>query len=268
MVDKYKNEILNRVIHKSNYEISDYSNKSGLSLKNIVVCFYNGIHWNVIDMNVMLSYPILYFDFYSLKYEKYFTNSLLVCPLTLRSIIYKGHIKIVDIINDNLKLKNLDTGDEFMMDSPFTGSHDKDGKEKSIKSQIKRYQVIISNLRDIFSMTSDPKYINVNNKIDKILGNKYYCNKVDIDNNNINTLYHPKTLSYIIQYHENNKYNYLVIPPSNINSEKKSGYKYKKSDFLNFFKENEEKHKELKAYIYPILWFYIPKLYDNVTIIK
>lgn len=264
----YKYEIMNRIVQKTDYDISDYSEKSNLSLKDIVICFFNGIHWNVINLEIMLSYPILYFDFYSLKYDRYFTNSLLVCPITLRSVIYKGRIEIIDIIDDNLKIKNLDTNDEFMMDYPFTGFYDKEGKEKAIKSQIKRFQVVISNLRDIFSMTSDPKYIDTDLKTNMIFDQKYYHNKYDIHDKEISTLYHPKTLSYMIQYYDDNKYNYIVIPPTKININDKTGYQYNKSNFLKHFKENEQKYKELKAYIYPIFWFYVSRLYNNVNIIK
>lgn len=269
-MDSYKKDITSKIIKCDDYKMSEYTDKAGLSLRDQIICFFNGINWVVVKIDVMLSYPILYFSFWSLKYKKYFINSLLVCPITLRTIIYKGKIEIIDIIKNNLKLRNLDTKDEFMMDQPFTGLTDKDGKEKEIKSQIKRYKVMISTLRDLYSIIGDPKYINTQLPINSIIPKRYYEDNKDIDENKIQTSYHPKTLAYIVQYYSFSAqhYKHIVIPPSNLNPKFKAGYEFKKEEFFKFFKEKEEIYKKNNVYIYPILWFQIPKIYDDFNIYK
>lgn len=234
-----------------------------------VVCFYDGKDWNVILLNDMLAYPILYFDFWSSKDDTTYVNSLVVCPITLRSMIYKGKITIVDINNDRLKLLNNDTNDEFFMDSPYTGSYDKQKKEKHIKSHVKRHEVKLSTFRDILTFLFDPKFIIVNKKNDMIITTDYYSNKLTYDEQQICTSFHPKTIVYMIQYfsHKLNQYKYTVIVGKDINKNDITGYSLKHSKVWHFINKHHTEFIKKRAYIYPIFWFMVDNLYDNVNII-
>jgi hypothetical protein len=270
-IDMKKDEIMGRVYKVGDYKRYNYSDRMDLNLRDNIVCFFDGLNWLVIKLVHMLKCPILYFKFWSEKYKTYYINSLLVCPITLRAIIYKGEINIIDIKDKNLFLLNNETGDKYFMDMPFTGYKTKDGKEKKIKSQIKRHPVVVSQLREIYSMASDFKFIDINKqKYDNIFSKEYYSSHYDLDDKYIDTVFHPKTLMYIVQYysHSDKKYIFQVIIPNSIDTENKGGYKYKSDGYLKYFKKNEEKHKERKSYIYSILWNTIDDYYENYKIIK
>jgi hypothetical protein len=97
-----KEKIKNSILTKKNYNIVLNDTTNHLKIKDKVICFYNGKIWNIILLNDMLCYPVLYFDAFSSKDDSKYINSLVVCPISLRSIIYKGKIKIIDIIKNNL----------------------------------------------------------------------------------------------------------------------------------------------------------------------
>src|SRR5579863_3815265 len=157
-----KDPVLNRILKEDDYIITDKDSYKYFKISDKVVCFFSGRDWNIILLDDMLAYPILYFDFWSEKDDTFYKNSLLVCPITMRSMIYKGRIKILDVINDRLYLLNTDTNDEFFMDSPYTGHYTEEGVEKKIKSHVKRHEVKILTLRDAFMFVLDPKYVVIN----------------------------------------------------------------------------------------------------------
>jgi len=266
-----KNILKKRILTKKDYKITN-NPYTHFKVSNIVVCFFNGINWNVINLSVMLRYPILYYDFWSEKFEKNFINTLLVCPITLRSIIYKGKIEIVDVVNDTLVLLNKDTNDEFLMDSPYTGRLDENGKEKKIKSHIKRYEVKLHKLRDAYSYMVDPKYIviNKNEDIQTVIFEKYYNNRLTIMGEPIYTTLHPKTLVYIVQYwsHTDKKYKFSVVIGKNINKDVVTGYSYTDSGIWSYLIKYKHKFADIKAYIYPILWYMVERLYKDIKVIS
>src|SRR5437763_3361357 len=160
-----KDLIMSRVLEEDSYEIIIKDSYKYFNISDKVVCFYNGVDWNIILLDDMLAYPILYFDFWSEKDNTTYENSLVVCPITMRSMIYKGKIKIIDVINDRLFLTNLDTGDDFFMELPYTGHVDEHGNVKKIKSHVKRHEVKLLFLKDAFMYLTDPKFIIVNVRV-------------------------------------------------------------------------------------------------------
>jgi len=231
-----------------------------------VVCFYNGIDWLIIQLDDMLAYPVLYFDFWSEKDDTTYVNSLLVCPITMRSMIYKGRI------NDRLYLLNTDTRDEFYMDSPFTGAYDESGIEKKIKSHVKRHEVKILTLRDAFMFLLDPKYIIINDTdlvYRPIIYDRYYTNKLNYDGLPLYTILHPKTIVYMVQYysHSMKRYRYTVIVGRDINRDTVTGYSYRASGVWEFIMKHMHEFVKKKAYIYPIFWFMVDRLYHDVNIV-
>src|SRR5437773_278590 len=84
-------------------------------------------------------------------------------------------------ISDKVEyLLNTDTNDEFFMDSPYTGHYDPSGKEKKIKSHVKRHEVKILTLRDAFMFVLDPKFLVIRRelKIQPIIYERYYMNRL------------------------------------------------------------------------------------------
>ena len=264
-----KKIIMSRIINKDDYNVFSTNVEKYFNLRDNVICFYNGLNWNAILLEDMLAYPILYFEFWHEKSQTTYINSLVVCPITMRMMLYKGIIEIIDIVKDRLYLKNLDTDDEFFMDLPYTGHYDEKGNVKKIKSQTKRHEVRLLTLRDLFLVISDPKYIVLKNKEKKIIKDDYYTNRYTYDNLPIYTMFHPKTIVYMIQYYSkaNNKYKYIVLIGKNISKTEVTGYNTKASGIFDYIKSNYDKLTNKRAYIYPIFWFMVDKIYNDVNVL-
>jgi hypothetical protein len=264
---KDKDRLLERILEDSDCEVITTDIYKHFQVSDKVVVFYNGKVWSIISLYNMLCYPVFYFDFWSEKDNETYKNTLLVCPITMRSMIYKGKIKILNVINDRLFLLNTDTGDEFLMDTPFTGHYDDKGKEKKIKSHVKRYEVKILSLRDAFTFLLDPSYIIVKKEkvIKPVINLGYYTNRFTHDGLSIYTAFHPKTIVYMIQYysHHTKDYRYTVIVGRDINRETPTGYNYRASGLWDFITKHLKDLIDKKAYIYPIFWFMIDKLYKD-----
>lgn len=278
-----KELIRSRILMNESYDIIVKDTYKHFKISDKIVCFFNGRDWNIILLDVMLAYPILYFDYWSKKDNIIYNQSLVVCPITLRSMIYKGRIQILDIVNDRLYLINTDTGDEFFMDSPYTGHYDDDGKEKKIKSHVKRHEVKLLILRDAFMFLIDPKYIilkdesiksTVTGLIDElkqrpIINEHYYLNRLTYDNDSIHTTFHPKTIVYIVQYYSHNmkRYKYSAIIGRDINRDTITGFSYKFSGTWEFINKHMDEFVKKKAYVYPVFWFMVEKLYPEINLI-
>jgi hypothetical protein len=258
-----------KILTQDDYRIIVKETYKYFSINAAVVCFYNGVDWSIILLADMLAYPVLYFNFWSEKDETMYENTLVVCPITIRSMIYKGKIKILDVIDNRLYLLNTDTGDEFFMDLPYTGHYDDQGVEKKIKSQVKRHEVKILLLRDVFTSVLDPKYMIVNEKNRTIIYDGYYSNRYTHLGFPIHTTFHPKTIVYMVQYHSYkiNAYRYTVIVGNDINKENVTGYNYKTSGIGEFMDQHKQMFIKKRAYIYPIFWFMVDVLYRDVKTI-
>lgn len=261
--------VKDRVLTKNDYYFESRDIHKYFKLSDKVVCFYNGHDWNVILLKSMLTYPTLYFDFWVEKDNVFYENSLVLCPITLRSMIYKGKIKIIDIINDRLYLLNSDTNDEFFMDLPYTGHYDEFGKDKRIKSQVKRFEVKVLTLRDCSMFILDPRFIIIKKNDTPIISEEYYINRLTYDGLPIYTMYHPKTLVYMIQYYSfsKEKYIYIALVCKNIDKDTPTGYNYKISGVWNFIEKHKNSFVEKRAYIYPIFWFMVERLYKDAKIV-
>jgi len=237
---------------------------SNFKIHDRVVAFFDGREWNVIGLDFMLSHPILIYRHWSDKDQVYYDNTLMVCPFTLRTMIYKGRIRIDDIrFGYELVLKNEDTEDIFPISNPYTGHYDESGQEKKIKSQVKRHEVKILEHRDIFAFDSDPKYVTIEvDETDMILDQKYYNNKEGAYEEHLSTVFHPKSLVYVVQHYSktDNAYRHLVLIPTRISRDVVTGYRYKMSRFWAYSEENKDKLIEKRAFTYPMLWHTIEKV--------
>lgn len=268
--NKFNKELLlTRILTKNDYHSITKNPYKYFGVAENVVCFFNGIDWCCIPLTDMLAYPVLYYDFWYDKGQTMLENSLVVCPITMRSMIYKGKIKIIDIIDDRLFLLNTDTGDQFFMDLPYTGHFDEQGIEKRIKSHVKRHEVKIMILRDIFSFSTDPSYIIPNTKEHQLVYQDYYSNRLTYQGYGIYTTLHPKTIVHIIQHysHSSNGYKYTVIVGKDINKDTVTGYNHKLSGFSAYINQHKKELIRKKAFVYPIFWFMVERLYKTAKII-
>lgn len=262
-----KDLLLERILDDTDCEVITNDIYKHFQVSDKVVVFFNGKRWTIVSLYNMLCYPVFYFDFWSEKDGTTYKNTLLVCPITMRSMIYKGKIKILNVVNDRLLLLNTDTDDEFFMDTPYTGHYDAQGKEKKIKSHVKRHEVKIVTLRDAFMFLLDPVYLIVKKEkqLKPVINIGYYTNRYTYDGLPIHTAFHPKTIVYMIQYysHHTKDYRYTVIVGHDINRETPTGYNYKASGFFAFLLKHMRDLIEKRAYIYPIFWFMIDKIYKD-----
>ena len=129
--------LFTRILDKNDYRFITKNPHKFFSVSENVVCFFNGIDWCCIPLSDMLAYPVLYYDFWYDKDKVMLENTLLVCPITMRSMIYKGRIRIVDIVDDRLFLLNTNTNDHFFMDLPYTGHVDDQGNAKKSNHMLK-----------------------------------------------------------------------------------------------------------------------------------
>ena len=266
-----KELICSRILTDDSYNVIIKDTYKHFKITDKVVCFFNGRDWNIVLLDDMLAYPVLYFDFWSKKDDTTYKNSLVVCPITLRAMIYKGRIQIQDIVNDRLYLLNTDTKDEFFMDSPYTGHYDDEGREKKIKSHVKRHEVKILLLRDTFMFLIDPKYIVVREELKQrpIIYERYYTNRLTYDDKGIYTTFHPKTIVYVVQYYSKSmqRYRYTAIVGRDINKETITGYSYKFSGTWEFINKHMDEFVKKRAYVYPVFWFMIEKLYPEINMV-
>ena len=265
--------IKSRVLTKDSYKVVSKNSYKYFNISDRVACFFDGKHWNAIKLSDMLAYPLLYFDFWVQKENTTYVNTLLVCPITMRSMIYKGRIKIIDIVNDNLKLYNTDTNDTFMMDTPYTGNTNtlvESGKKKRIASHVKRFEVKMTTLKDAYIYLIDMVYIVPKSSLcnPPIFKNKYYSNRLTYDNKEIATAIHPKTIVYVIQYYsfDHKRYIYTIIIGKDASKDEVSGYGYKGNGLFEYIDRHKEDYLKKRAYIYPVFWFMVEKLYPDATI--
>ncbi len=260
-------KIKNKILTKDDYEIIVDSYQH-FDISDKVVCFYNGRIWTIIKLDNMLAYPILYFDYWSSSDQITYENTLLICPITMRAMIYKGKIIINDIDKDRLILKNSESNEEYYMDAPYTYKVDGENETKG-RSHVKRHEVKLVTLRDTFIFLTDPVYIIPKHHKELVLSKEYYENRFTYDALPIYTAYHPKTIVYMVQYYSDaiKGYKYTVILGKDINKDKLTGFSYKQSGIWEYLNIYRERFAEKKAFIYPIFWFMVDKLYEDVKIV-
>jgi hypothetical protein len=240
------------------YDINDEPIKS-LALSDPVACFNNQKDWVLIDLKQFLKTPVIWTTYYS--DEKPIDVSIIVCPRTLRSVIYEGKLTPIYYKNEDLILENKDKN-IISIDSNIT-------VDKNSEIEInKRYHLTIQTLRNSLVDYYDIKYLHSKSN-DKYIINKNYINnrldEFDQEIPKINEIeIHPKTLVHIIQYlsDKGERKNTIIIGSDAINTEN-LGYDNKKSGFDKYLNEYEEKIIEKDSFIIPILYYKAVKIYPN-----
>jgi len=210
----------------------------------------------------MLYYPVVYFPYVSKTKGTTFINSIVLCPITLRTMIFKGKV-VVGTVDEamTIYLRHIDSGDIFSLTRPFIGK----------TTHILRRSCKIMNLRDLYMFVSDPVYI----VIDKVSFNPivplvYIESTLDISGNVLLTKYHPKTLVHIIQYYSTTQqeYRHTVLIGSDASVNYVSGYNYNKSGLMSYLNAYKDELEQKNAYIFPIFWYAVEKLYPNAKLIN
>lgn len=234
-----------------------------IKLSDQVILYNNGTDWQVVPLLVSLSYPIIY-DYYQFEENKY-DISLVVCPISLTATIFKGKFKFETYVDNIMILRDIDT-DELI---PINSNYKLNNQTENFTN--KRIEVKIITLRNAIIFAPDPKYmiLNKNIKLSPILDIHYYSNNVDLNNNEFNSLIHPKTLVYVVQYKsynlEENKTSILL--GKDVNKSEVTGYDFRKSKMYDYLKKINTKILNREGYILPCLWYVAKSVYPSARLI-
>lgn len=256
---------LSEQLNDKKLEFDDYTFETNhdmtIKLTDQVILYNDGNTWNIVPLLIFLSYPIIYS-----KYEienNIYDITLIVCPVTLISTILKG-IFTFETYQDNIMiLRENDTNDLIQI---ISGNNEKHQMENN-----KRIEIKIMTLRNSIMFAPDPKYMILNKKkeLKPIINLNYYSNGLDLNNNELSYLIHPKTLVYIIQYKsytdEENKITIILGKDSNKSTV--TGYDLKKSKIFNYLKKQHAKILNREGYTLPCLWYIAKTLYPIAKII-
>ncbi len=240
-----------KYLTQTDYQI--IQNYENINLYDNVILYNIGNNkFRIVDLNIMLSYPIIY-DVYQLE-NKIEDITIVVCPLSLRSIVLEGKFKINSYIDTLLILE--DSKDNII---PINMKNKIDSEH--IIYPNKRYDVKIMKLKNALIYSSDSTFIvpNDNIKIKSIIDQSYYHNKLNINNEHIQSKYHPKTLCYLIYYKK-----IAILIGKDKSTDDISGYNLDKSGLTHYLNKNYDKFTEKELFIMPILLYVAIKEYKNL----
>lgn len=262
MLDFTKN-IKDKYLTQDDYKFSPDS--GSLKLADQVISYNSGDIWKIIPLLIMLSYPIIY-DKYSFNNESY-DITIILCPLTLRCIIFKGLFEYETYQEHKMVLQEKNTENLIPIDLGIKID------EKYVIHPNKRTEVKISTLRSILVITPDPIYLelkyNLKKKIIPLIDISYYSNYKDINGNELNVLIHPKTLVYVIQYKSftTNKEKTTIVLGRNITKNKVTGYNTQKSGIFEYLEKHKQKIINKSGFIMPMLWYLAKDAYMNAKVV-
>lgn len=219
---------------------------SSLKLADQIVLYNLDDQWKIVPLLYMLTYPIIYDN----------DSTLVVCPITLRCGLFKGHL-IFDKYNKyNMILKEKESNNIITLE---TGS---------VNPELnKRSEVKIATFRSSLMIAPDPHFIDIKNTkpLVSIMDISYYSNESDIDNNEIYTSIHPKTLIYVIQYKsfKTGKEKVSLVLGKDIEKSYITGYDLRKSGLLEYLSKYQQKIINKEGYTMPMLWYLAKEVYGS-----
>lgn len=249
-------------------DINDFvytsKDNNNLQLSDNVVLYNDGNLWKIIPLKIMFIYPIIY-DQYAYSDEKY-DVSIIVCPITLRSVMFKGKFKFYKYEDYRMIIQNSD--DIMPIDLNYKIS------KNFIVQENKRIEVKILTLRSAITYAPDAHFINIKkskiNENEIVLNCDYYSNNLDIYGNEIKKdNIHPKTLVYIVYYksHSTKKYKIAILIGNDYSDKNISGYDVIKSKINEYLIKNRSNIIKKNGYIMPMLWYMAKEIYKKRKII-
>jgi hypothetical protein len=257
IIDKIKKRFLEHDDYSFKY---NYEYQKDLQLSDNIVLYNSGNQWKIILLSICLSYPIIY-EKYVFNNDKY-DVTIIVCPVTLRSVMFKGKFKFDKYEHFRMILKDDD--DLLPIDM------NKKINNKFIIQDNKRIEVKIMTLRNAIIYAPDAIYMNCNKKIDPIINISYYSNNMDINNNLLETGFiHPKTLVYIANFNSKTtqEEKYVILLGNDSNKDFVTGYDVVLSKLNNHLIKYRSKIIDKDGYILPMLWYIAKIVYKKFKIV-
>ena len=258
--DKIIESIKGRALLVTDYNyVSDHNLK--IKLHDQIVLYNVGGDWKVIPLILALSYPIIY-DKYSINDVTY-DVTVVVCPVTLRSTMFKGIFEFETYQDYTMILKEKDTGDLIAIDLGYKMDM-KYAVEPTRRSEIK-----IMTLRSALINAPDSQVMITTKKISPIIDIYYYSNTKDLNGKELDCLVHPKTLVYVIQYksYDETTEKLAIILGRDMNKFDATGYDIKKSGLYEYLGKYRQKIINRGGYIMPMLWYLAKDIYKTSKVV-
>lgn len=261
-IDSLYPAIKKNILHKDDYTFM-HDHKMSIKLSDQVLIYNTGSDWKIIPLVWALTYPLIY-DTYSYGDISH-DITIVVCPITLRTVMFKGIFIVSMYDNLTMILKEKNTENIIPIDS---------GKKINNNYLIefnKRSEIKITTLRNALIMAPDILYMIVNKhlKINTIVDLSYYSDDKDIFGKFSNYYIHPKTLCYVIQKKKfgTNKEKTYIILGKDAEKNEITGYDTRKSGIVDYLIKNNEKLIRDEAYTLPILWWTAKKIYEKSKVL-
>lgn len=273
--------ISDRIIDPKKYQFSTDPSPQ-IKLTDAVVCYSDGIDIKIVPLFVMKKYPVIH-DYNNNKMP----ISLVVCPFTLASSVFEGHVLLTEETEKSSIVLQLNS-EKF---NAVVGS-----------KLIKRHEAQIKTLRNAFTDHIHSKHFYFKKKkminVPNILDDSYYeisdseniSPNISPDNSSIDTksfaektqnteskpeslslptIIHNKTLIYMILYESSQTHNVkcTVILGKNSSNDVVSGYNIYESGVAEYLKNHKEKIQEKFGFVMPILWFAHKLFYPDAKIV-
>jgi hypothetical protein len=219
-------------------------------LHDKMVCYFDGYHRKVVPLDTALSSPIIY-DKYVGKDDKLHDITVAVCPFTLASAVLDGKFTATQYVeNSCLVITNGES--TFPLLNAFIESH----KSK----EIKKFEVDIKVLRNVFTEYPDCKYMDlITNKGAKhILPTEYYSNQETMFKHlEPANQFHNKTLVYLIQYISSKDHlvKSTILVGRDANPNDATGYNVVVSGIYEYILQYDDKIKQKFGFVMPVMWF-------------
>lgn len=247
-------DLSSRSLSPFQYKFNRNPPTTKFGLHDKMVSYFDGYDRKIIPLAVCLAYPIIY-DVYLDETSQSYDMTVAVCPFTLASAVFHGKYYATDVV-DRSCLVISNGHDKF----PIANAHITDMVQSNQPDTIKKYEVDIKILRNIFTEYPDCKYLVINDDVptDGILDPNYYENgAIMFKTTEVPKQIHMKTLVYLIQYTsaKDKSIKTTVIVGEGANAAKPTGYNVVKSKVYDYLTKSDEKIKEKFGFILPIMWF-------------
>lgn len=252
--------IILRSLDSNDYTFSLDSPNIMLSTK--IVIYNSGSKWKIVPLNIFLCFPIIY-DFVDDSDGKY-QITVIICPLTLRATMLKGKFTFEMYDDLTMLVRETTTGSIMPIDVGY-----KVDKEFVVHTN-RRSEVKIMTLRDAVMIAPDALFINLTNKLPPyVINQNYYEDTNNIQGENIESLVHPKTLAYLIQYksRKTGTEKYTIVLGKDAVANTVTGYNLKNSGYTEYTYSQRDKIATHEGYTMPILWFISKELYPNAKVV-
>jgi hypothetical protein len=260
-IPKYITEIIEtKFINIGDYNF-EQNHKTKIKLSDQIVLYNISNQWKVIPLLLLLAFPIIYDEY--IENTKAHTISIVLCPVTMRSNIFMGKFIFHSYYGTTMILKEEHS--ETIM--PITSGIKIN--EKLIVNTNKRFEIKIMTLKNALMMAPDLIFIQHRKKLKPIINLSYYSNKKDINNNDLDLLFHPKTLVYIVQYksYKTGNEKTSILMGNDSTRDNVGGYDLKKSKLFEYLNKYQQKIINREGYLYPILWYIAKDEYPQAKII-